>query len=162
MFIRYGKAMRNCRTRHCFTIVISGFLMLPSAAFAGDGFYAGSDNLPATIEAPLSNCPAYARPGRGADAEYVPDRTVSKSDVLPADILPQNRQAYPVVRFDLRPVRREKKRFIPSRINRGRLRAGEITAGEVSIDTQSGDVALDGKSLMPSNRRDGCYRRSRQ
>lgn len=131
-----------------------------SVADAKSGFHVQSENLPATLnmnnfrcrEAAIEKEKRRVVPG----PEYRPGRNASGAPVAPAQSDLERRDAYPVVRFDLGFNRRFRRRIDSFGLKQQGLRATDLSAGEVSIDTSSGEVALDGRPLTQTGDGAGC------
>jgi len=127
-------------------------VVLAGPANSQSGFHASSRDLPATLEATNSNCYEVANGTRIPGADYRPGRDIARGKIVPADVPSPKPDFYPVVRFDLGIGKRRGK----SVGGKKRLRAKDLTVAEVSIDTSTGEVALDGQSLTPAKRYRGC------
>ncbi len=126
--------------------------MLAVPANSKSGFHASSRNLPATLETANSNCYEVANQAKTPGADYIPGRNSAGGQITPADVPSSKRDFYPVVRFDLGFGNRR----IKSAGRKKRLRAKDLTVAEVSIDTSTGEVALDGQRVTSPKRYSGC------
>ncbi len=146
--------MRILPTRVCFVAVSIGLavVIFVGPANSQSGFHASSGNLPATLEAENSDCYEVANDARNPGAEYNPGSNSAGNQIAPANVPSQQRDFYPVVRFDLGVGNRR----VKSSTRKKRLRAKDLTVAEVSIDTSTGEVALDGRRVTPPKRYRGC------
>jgi len=142
--------MNNFALKHFIVVPLMGLLsvMLISAAHPKSKYHVKSQDLPATLKATTDNCSEIGKKKRTPGAEYVPGRSASGGAVTPADINPTEPQDFPIVRYDL---------GLKSR----HLQSNGLSVGEVSVDTRTGEVALDGRSLYSGNQLNDCYTNSR-
>ncbi len=148
IILLHNAEMSICLTRRIFAVVMIALSAVAfiSTAKSQNRFHVKSQKLPGTLEAGNPNCPELSASPDTAGVEYVPGRTASGTKLVPADVDPVKRGSYPIVRFDLNTGNRR----------RNRLGASGLTIGEVSIDTATGEVALDGEDLAPKKHRKGC------
>jgi len=137
----------------CFAAMMSGFMVsgFAGAANAESGFHARSRDLPATSNSGARDCSDLTGNKQPSGAGYIRDRAVA-----PADVEPVDPESFPIVRFDLGLGNRRKNQYISPGLKSSRLRARGLSVGEVSVDTFTGEVALDGRSLTRSKNRAGC------
>ncbi len=133
-----------------------GTMAFVDIAYSQSGFHAQSGNLPATIDQINPNCSEFENSTLTPGAEYIPGRNVAGKSVVPADVDPLRRRASPVVRFDLGLGNSRRNNYKRSGLKRGQLRAKNLSVGEVSIDTATGEVALDGQRLARRDSYSGC------
>ncbi len=142
----------------CLVAVLSVLGLLVAGSFelaiAGSRFKAKSKNLPASLSG--NGCSELAGGSNFPGADFVPGRDVKGEKIAPAELPGEYQEIQPIVRFDLQSDRRLKVRKGANSRRRSPLRTNNLSLGEVSIDTSSGEVAVDGQQLTNTKKGSGC------